>query len=75
MKTQVPFGPPEKRGFVSIGTETKVKPHINGDGSVTLQFSLNDTELAGPAATPDDPPPTKIGSYQCDPHIPQRRMR
>jgi len=59
MQTQVPFGLPAKRGFVTIGTETKVKPRLNEDGSITLQFSLSDTELAGSPARPNDPPPTK----------------
>ena len=58
-QTQVPFGPPEKRGFVTIGTQTKVKPSINKDGTIMLQFSLRDTALAGQAASPNDPPPTK----------------
>ena len=63
-KMQVPFGPPEKRGFVSIGTETRVKPRINPDGSITLDFRLRDTELAGPPASPNDPPPTSSASLQ-----------
>lgn len=61
-QTQVPFGPPEKRGFVTIGSQTKVKPSVNKDGSIRLQFSLHDTELAGPAAAPNDPPPTASAS-------------
>ena len=61
---QVPFGPPEKHGFVSVGTETRVKPRVNADGSITLDFSLRDTEMAGPQASPSDPPPTSSASLQ-----------
>ncbi|MDQ2800366.1 MAG: type II and III secretion system protein, partial [Armatimonadota bacterium] len=61
LETKVPYGP--KQDFITVGQATTVTPRVNTDGTITVQFAAQDTEIAGPPHEADGPPPTTSQSF------------
>lgn len=60
VETKVPYGP--KQDFLTVGQSTTVTPRVNTDGTITVQVTATDLEVAGPPAEANGAPPTTTQS-------------
>lgn len=67
-RTMLPYTGTDAAGkkqkfFQSLDNGLSARPHINADGTITVDLSVTDSQVSGPPTTPDGPSPTTTQSF------------